>query len=316
MLDGMAPYERAIAERAGQQLSLITTRQLRDIGLSPPAIRRLTASGRFERFGGHTLGIAGVPSTFERRVMAACLDLGAVASHRTAARLHGLDTRRWNPVPVEVTVPKRTGQTSSELALVHTSTNLRSDDIVIARGIPTTTVARTFLGLAALVPEITEEDVRDLLDVAIRDGRASDKWIWWLLECLRCRGRNGVSTLELMLNDRAGNGKTESWLEREFLRCIDAGGLPRPLVQQRIARRGSFVARVDFLYEPRLILEVSGYFTHSSRKQVDADARRRNRLRAIGYEFKEFTHNHVVKDPAYVIRTVTDALEAMLGSGA
>jgi very-short-patch-repair endonuclease len=117
--------------------------------------------------------------------------------------------------------------------------------------------------------------------------------------------------LEGMLADRAGRGRTESWLERAFLACLEEGGLPLPIVQRRIKRRGAFVARVDVLYEPTLVLEVSGYATHSSRIEVERDAERRNRLQLAGYSFLEFTYNHVVKGPAQVRADVTEALEQM-----
>src|SRR5204862_211126 len=78
-------------------------------------------------------------------------------------------------------------------------------------GIPTTSVARTIFGLAALVPDVSESDLRDIVDVAIRDGHASDAWLLWRLEKLRCKGRNGVSVLEAILADRDGKGRTESW---------------------------------------------------------------------------------------------------------
>jgi very-short-patch-repair endonuclease len=310
----MAPYiERAIAERAAQQLSHITREQLQEIGLSTARIRRMTKHGRLDRVGRRTYRLAGVVPTFEHEVMAACLDLGAVASGRTAAKLHGLDTERWEPFPVEVTVPKRTGQTSSELARVHTSTNLRPDDIILVQGcIPTTTLARTFFSLASLVPEIDAEDVRDLIDTASRDGRCSDKWLWWLLEQIRCRGRNGVTVLEDILEDRAGTGRTESWLERAFLSCLEEEGLPLPIVQRRIAPHGSFVARVDCLYEPNLVIEILGYRSHSTRRQTSKDADRRNRLRLAGYEILEFTYDRIVADPAGVCRDVRDALARLV----
>jgi very-short-patch-repair endonuclease len=303
--------ERAIAERARQQLGHITTPQLRELGLSSAAVRRMVDRGRLVPVGRRTFRLGGVPPSFDGRVMAACLDLDGVASNRTAAFLHGLATRPWTPVPIEVTVPKRTGQTHSPLARVHTSTNLQRDDIIAVRGIPTTSVARTIFSLAAMVPELEEEHVRDLLDVALRDGRASEQWLWWMLERLRCRGRNGVSVLEEMLADRAGRGRTESWLERAFLACLEEGGLPLPIVQRRIKRRGAFVARVDFLYEPTLVLEVSGYATHSSRAEVARDVERRNRLLLAGYSFLEFTHDHVVKGPGKVRADVTEALALM-----
>ena len=167
---------------------------------------------------------------------------------------------------------------------MHTTTNLGPDDIVRLRQIPTASVARTIFGLAALVPEVTESDLRDIVDVAIRDRRASDAWLLWRLEQLRCKGRNGVSVLEAILADRDGKGHTESWLERAFLACLDQVGYPHPKLQQRIRHANGMIARVDFLYEPRTVIEVMGYRWHSSARQLARDAARRNRLTLDGYE--------------------------------
>jgi very-short-patch-repair endonuclease len=194
------------------------------------------------------------------------------------------------------------------LAVVHTSTNLGRDDLITIRGIPATSVARTIFDLAALVPTISLTDLRDLIDIAIRDGRASDAWLFWRLERLRCRGRNGVSVLEAILADRESNGKTESWLEREFLACLDVVGFPHPKVQQCIRNRNGTIARVDFLYEPRTIVEVAGYRWHSTYKQKQADAERRNRLTVEGYDILEFTYGHVVETPQDVWTTLAAKL--------
>jgi hypothetical protein len=304
----MAPYiERAIAERASNQLGHINYAQARELGATPKVVRRLASTGRLIPVGSRTFRLAGLPRSLDGDVMAACLDTGGRASHRTASRLSNLGPRSWREL-IEVTVVKGTRHTSSPLATVHTSTNLGRDDLVVVRGIPTTSVARTIFDLAALVPAVTLEDLRDLIDVAIRDGRASDAWLFWRLERLRCRGRNGVSVLEAILADRECNGKTESWLERAFLACVDAAGFPRPKVQQCVRNRNGTIARVDFLYEPKTVVEVAGYRWHSTYTQKQADAERRNRLVVAGYDILEFTYGNVVDTPQDVWMTLAAKL--------
>jgi very-short-patch-repair endonuclease len=310
MLPAMAPcIERAIAERARTQLGHITDDQLRELGVSSKVSRRLVASGWLVKVGWHTFRMGGPPPSYERDVMAACLDIGGVASHRTAARLHGLAIpKQWRSGPVEVSTRKQQRHAVTPLALVHSSTNLGPDDILRVRGVPTTSIARTILGLAALVPGIPEDDVRNIVDVAVRDGRATDTWLWWRLEELRCRGRNGVAVLERILANRAGRGRTESWLERAFLACIQEAGFPHPEVQRRIRHRGAFVARVDFLFGTRLVVEVSGHATHSSVAEQEADAVRRNQLQAAGFMVLEFTYRQVVETPEVVLAVLAEQL--------
>src|SRR4051812_19203562 len=178
----MAPYiERAIAERALTQLGHLNYAQARELGASPKMIRRLVATGWLVPVGRSSFRLGGLPRSYDGDVMAACLDTGGGASHRTPARLHGMGPSSWRKAPIEVSVVKLRRNTASELARIHTSTNLGRDDIVDVRGIPTTSVARTIFGLAALVPEVAESDLRDLVDIAIRDGRASDAWLFWRL---------------------------------------------------------------------------------------------------------------------------------------
>jgi hypothetical protein len=299
--------ERALAERSAAQLGLITDVQLRDLDVDRRRRARLEAGGWLVRVGTRTYRVGAAPDTWESRVLLACLDVDGVASHRTAARLHPLPSHPWARVPIEVTIRKGRGSGESDLAIVHTSTSLPIDDIVQVGPIPTTSIARTVLGLAALVPEVALDDVREVIDVAVQQRLASDEWLWWLLERRRCRGRNGVSTLEDLLSDRAGRGRTESWLERTFLEVVAAGGFVLPQVQRRIRARGAFVARVDAFWSPDLIAEVSGAATHTTRRQQSVDAARRTRLGAAGFRFLEFTYDQVVHDRPFIWAVLAQA---------
>jgi hypothetical protein len=310
MLSHMVPcIERAIAEQALRQLGHISYRQLRALGVTSKVVRRLVSTGWLVPVERASFRLGGVRRTYEGDVMAACLDVGAVASHRTAAALHRLGPKAWRRGVIEVSTVKQRRNTSSQLAVVHTSTNLGPDDLVRVRGgIPTTSVARTIFGLASLVPTVGVSDLRDVIDTAIRDGQASDAWLWWRLDKLRCRGRNGVSVLETILCDRDANGRTESWLEREFLACLDQVGYPHPLVQQRVRHKNGAIARVDFLYEPRTVIEVKGYQWHSTHRQTERDAARRNRLVLAGYDVLEYTHGQVVETPQVVWEELAEKL--------
>lgn len=302
--------QTTITRRAEQQLGLITRAQLTEVRLTDDAIARMAGRRQLVQLCEDVFRVGGAPVSFAQRVLAACLGTGGVASHRTAGRLHPLHGfERIDLVEVTVTRDRHHGR--HPLALVHTSTNLPSDDVVHIGPIPCTGVARTFLGLAALAPKVPVERIRTALDVAARDGLVSDAWLWWRLEQLRCRGRNGVRVLEEILQRRQHLGPTESWLEHRFLELLEAHGLPLPTVQRRIRRRGSFVARVDARYDDRaIIVELDGHASHSTREQTDHDERRRNELTLAGNAVLVFTYDHVVGDPAYVLRTVGDALES------
>lgn len=302
--------ERAIAERARTQLGLITIQQLRAIGVSHPTIRRRVETGAWVAVGSRTLRVAGAPRSLAVDVLALCLDLGGVASHRTALWLHGLAPP---PSIIEITVAK--GQSTTRTpprdgVRIHTTTSLPADDVLCIEAIPTTSVARTLLGLAALdEAEVPDSMLLDLVEDAVRLGLATDSWLWWLLERRRCRGRNGVRRFEAALVKRNGLGPTESWLERELMGIIDRAGLPRPVVQRRIRRRGAFVARVDMLFDPGMvILEALGYAHHATRAQQNRDTARASELQNLGYDVHQLTYDQIVSRPLWVAGVISTAL--------
>lgn len=300
--------ERSIARRASAQLGLITRSQARAAGMSRAAIARRIDAGQLRLVGNQVLWPAGLPVRPRLEVMAACLDVGGVASHRTAGWCHSLE--RMDPsTDIEVVVLKGGSTTTTPLARVHTTTNLDPADVLRVEGVPTTSVARTILDLCALVPdEVERNDVVAAVEGAVRDRKASDRWLWWLLEERRCRGRNGVSTMESILAERAALGPTESWLERETLRILGEAGLPLPEVQRVFRRKGAFVSRVDFAYEHLPVaIEVEGK-VHASDAQRAVDAHQRNAVQLLGHTVLTFTYGVVVRTPGVVVRTVAEAL--------
>lgn len=304
--------ERAVADLARHQLGLVTHAQLHTAGVARRTISRRIAAGLLVPVGHRTLRMATHPSSWESEVLAACLDLGGVASHRTGSRLHG--TSHGASPLVDVTVPKGRSVRSRGAVpptwRVHTSTNLPDDDIVLVGPIPTTSVARTLLGLAALPSwEVSDAALTSAVEEAVRRGLASDRWLWWLLEERRCRGRNGVTRFEAVLAERARLGPTESWLERELLRLLGAARLPLPVVQRTVRRRGAFVARVDAAYPDQgIVLEALGYASHASREALSADAARVSRLTLMGLDVHQFTYDQIVRQPEWVAEVVRSAL--------
>ena len=110
---------------------------------------------------------------------------------------------------------------------------------------------------------------------------------------------------ELML-DSGG----ESVLERRFLRLMREHRLPRPAVQVAYQRESSRAMRVDFEFACGVVVEVSGRLGHTSDRDRQRDARRRNALQQAGRQVLEFTTADVVEDPQYVCATVEASLRA------
>lgn len=301
----------AVASFARSQRGLVTRRQLVDSGLDPGTIRRWTARGSLVVCGAHTFRLASTAADARTDALAACLDLHASASHLTAAWLHGQIPQ---PPLIDVTVPKgrssRGGAAIARGIRVHSTTNMPADDLVEIDGIPTTSLARTLLGVAALVPhEVTQAELIDIVAGVIETRVASLAWLQWLLEQRRCRGRNGVMALEAALDARVRMGPTESWLERRMLQLLDSAGLPLPAVQRRIPRQDGVAARVDFLYErERVVIEVLGYAFHRTPSQVAADTMRANELQLLDLTVLQLTSRTLDQEPEAALKLVDRAL--------
>jgi very-short-patch-repair endonuclease len=308
-----------IASLASRQMGLITRDQMLRAGFSRSAVWRQSRAGHLLPAGRSTFRLPSVARSPDADVLAACLDHDGIASHRTAAWLHGL---RERPSEVEVTVPRAGRRWPSPIAptgvVVHSSTDLPVGDIILVRGIPTTTVARTLLGLGALVPcSIAQEELAEAMAVACERGLASERWLFWLLERRRVQGRDGVIAFEEALAARVRLGPTESWLERETLRIIEEAGLPLPRVQRRVERRGRFVGRVDFGYDDvPVVMEALGHRHHRSRSDLERDTRRANQLQLAGKRVLQWSYDQIIGDPASIVADVAEALGIALAVAA
>jgi very-short-patch-repair endonuclease len=303
------PALRDLISIATRQHGVVSSDDLRIAGITRGARRGLLARGELIAVGPDAHRVAGFPTTARQRVLIACVALRGVASHDTSGELHALPTCRFDPIHV-LTDRTRSARHLSGLGIAHTTTNLPPDDIISVDGIPCTSVARTIMLLAG-APGASEARVRAVVDHAIRTGQASDAWLWWRLERLRCRGRSGVTLLSGILTARSGGTVAESWLERRFLGLVDDAKLPRPICQARIDHHGSFAGRVDFLFErQRLVVEVLGHAFHATPEQLTADAKRRARLLLAGYRVLEFTYDQIVRSPDDVLAMLTEALDA------
>jgi predicted transcriptional regulator of viral defense system len=294
------PRERAIAALATRQHGVVALAQLVELGLSESAVRGRVAAGRLHRMH---LGIYAVGHrilTPRGRWMAAALACGpgAVLSHRSAGALLGI--RRSASSKIDVTAPRR-----RRIAGIEThEAQLASAETITVDGVPTTTVARTLLDLAAVLDRqslekaINEAEVLRLIDL---------KAVNATLE--RAGRRRGTAALrETLANLDPLQAQTRNELERRFLSLCRGAELPLPEVNAWLTVEGESL-QPDFLWrEHRLIVETDGFTTHSTRRAFERDRRRDLALLRAGYRTVRVTWRQVTSAPDEVIGALWAAL--------
>jgi hypothetical protein len=153
---------RAVGLLAERQYGVISRPQAIRCGLTSSAIGRRVEVGEWERLHQGVYRLAGSIRTIDQAIQAACLAAGrpAAASHTSAAHLLHLPLQDPD---VEVSIPE-----GRQIALtgvrVHRTRSLERTDTFVVRGIPTTSVARTLIDLASILPT---KKLEDLLDQAL-----------------------------------------------------------------------------------------------------------------------------------------------------
>ena len=291
-----------IAAMAAIQHGLVTTEQLRGLGLGRHYATRRVDAGTWRRLARGVFAVALMADSWRQRLHAACLSAGrgAAASHRAAGALLGLDAIPRGVVELSVPLdraPRGTG------ALVH-----RTADPPVSTpidGIPCTSPARTVVDLAAVLgPQRLEQ----AMDSAVRMQLTTFEAIAAELDELARPGRTGVARLRPLLDDRLP-GVRESRLETMFLQLLRAAGLPAPVSQLEL-RLPSGLIRADFGYPDwGILIELDGAATHSGRVALDRDLARQNAL-TLDWLVLRFTWTHVTREPEYVVATIRAAIRA------
>jgi very-short-patch-repair endonuclease len=298
----MGPFlesDRRIAALAAAQEGVVRHDQLRELGLTPKAIRsrrearRLIVLHRAVYAVGHTrLSVGG-------RRLAAAWAYGpkAVLSHRTAAAVW--DLRASGGGDLHVTVPARSAVVREGTRLHLTSRPVEVDRVGL---LPVTTVARTMLDLAGdVAPHAVEAALKEADVLGLFDLKA-------LRAAVAAHPRHPGARVLAGLLDAAARTElalTLSELEVRFRRLCDEHALPQPAVN---ARPLGF--RVDFYWpDAGLVVETDGWRAHRTRAAFEEDRARDQELALAGLRTVRFTHRQIVDGP----REVAERLRRLLG---
>jgi very-short-patch-repair endonuclease len=293
---------RHLAALAGGQFGLVTRAQLAELCLSESAIGRLVSRGVLRRVHPGVYRLLGAGPSREQDIVAAQLWAGdeAFASHRTGAEIHAIPG--GSPPLIEITT---NGSVRSRDVLVHRRAVWPPGDVTVVNGIRVSTVSRTLLDLASVVPPGT---LARALDAALHRGVALE-FVSRRLEATAVQGRNGTSNLRRLIEERAKErSPVESPLERDFLTLVRERSMPEPVAQYPVLIDGHLVARLDFAYpELKVGIELDGYAFHSGRESFERDRRRLTELVNEGWHMLVFTHPQLRDHPAWVENAVLKA---------
>jgi hypothetical protein len=278
MRDRDASLFGAVAAAAGLTHGIVAHRQLIAFGVTSSTVQRWVESGRLHRLHLGVYAVGHTALTAHARWLAGVLACGpdAVLSHQPAAGL--LDLRRSASAVIHVTTPRRANPRG---ITVHRVRQLHADDVMERDRIPVTSVARTLLDLAAVLPlgqlvRAVEQAER----LRVFDLLAVERLL------TRSRGRRGTAALRLAIAAVDGEPpRVNSDWERDLLDLCDDYGIPRP--ELNVIVEGY---EVDALWRDlKLIVELDSWAFHRFRRAFEADRAKICKLQLAGYRVLPLT---------------------------
>ncbi len=280
------------------QYGLITRRQART-ALRPGQIRYRVDSGEWIEAHPGVYRHSAVKPTWETRLLAAVLLTEGVASHRCAAALWNLELYRRPPI--ELTVPEER-RIRRDDTRIHGSTQWDRIDQTVRRGIPCTGIERTILDCGAVAGART---VERLAESAIRQRLTTWPKLVLCLERHSRSGRNGCGTLRAVVERRINDATVPlSDFSRLVANLLDDAGLPKPELEYPILdEHGNLVLQVDLAWPSlKKCWELDGLAFHFAREAVERDRRKRNKVKALGWNVQEILWSMYADEPFNLVR--------------
>ena len=279
--------ERELARIASASHGVVTRVQLLDAGISAHEIRWRVRGGGLIRVHRGVYCVGHRAPTTEATYLAAVLAAGEGALLHGQAAAHLLGILKGAAPPPEVIA--RT-QRRIEGVGTHRCRLLDARDATTVRGIPTTTVPRTLVDIAAELP--VDALARACHEAGVRYGTTPKA-----VEAVLARRPNSAGAKKLRRIIHGDVHVTLSTLEARFLELVHENGLAPPITNRAAGGR-----RVDCRWpEQRLTVELDGYQFHNSRHSWELDRLREREARARGDEFRRYTYGDVFERPALML---------------
>lgn len=267
-------------------------------GGADDSVQRRLAVGTWTRIHAGVYYLNVTDPTWLTRVQAALLAAGphARASHRTAGRVWGIDGLRSRVI--ELTVPYSKRPVPAGVTVHRTRRALPGE---VVEGVAVTTIERTLLDLASLLPGPALEKA---VSSAVRLRLTTPSVLGDRIVEQGGRGVRGTRNLRRAIAD-VDQDRTGSSAEVELKRLIEASDIPQPESQHRIPLPGGSNAYPDFAWPGRRkIVEVDGFEAHGTPRAMESDLIRQNALLEAGWQIRRYSAALIRRDPGAVIADI------------
>jgi Transcriptional regulator, AbiEi antitoxin/Protein of unknown function (DUF559) len=300
----MADKTRELIEYARANGGVVTRGEALAIGISKTTLARRANAGILRRIERGVFMLAGTEHEHDSILEAACRKLEAVVSHESAGRLHQFDGLPW--IMPTVTVPHRRTYIF-EGVVVHQSTDISDDQLVLINRLPVTNPERTIIDLAA---SVSERRIDWILDRALSSGSVDLERLALLFADIGRRGKPGTTSIRKLLEKRGQEYvPPDTVLEQRLLAIIENADLPRPTPQFTPTWLAPTNGRVDLAYEDhRLIIEGDSRKWHLLMKSFETDRQRDNQAQLAGWRILRYTWRQIVDEPEMITSSIGRAL--------
>jgi len=286
--------EEILAELGRRSHGVVNRQEILRAGISRNELQRRMAIGGLIRVHRGVFRVGHQAPSLEARYMAAvkaCGD-GSLLAGRSAAHLYGL-IKGSPSLPVVLASTER----RIKGVLTHRRRVIEPRDATTWRGIPITTVPRTLVDLAAVLPE-------PALARAVHEAGVRHRVTPNSVEAVLGRRHNWPGARKLRRVLWGDVPVSLSKLESAFIAGVRDSGLPLP--ETNVPAGGH---RVDCRWpDQRLTVELDSYRYHHTRYAWEQDRQREREARARGDEFRRYTWEDVTKAPGPMLADLQSLL--------
>lgn len=276
-------FDDRVAMVAAAQDDLIALSDVRRVGGTKDRANARVARKQWQRPQRGIYLHRGAPPSWAQAVRAAILyAAGAVASHRSAAFLLGLDAE---PVGVELTVTQSDRPSPKGVHVYRSRRPLTR--VRRINGIPVTSVERTLIDLAAV---LDLEPLERSVESALLQRKTTEERIYVALIAEGGRGVRGTKRLWRLMHDRPRGRPARSVFEIRTTHLLRDGGLTGFVRNYPVLVDGESFEIDNAFVDEMVAIEADGAAFHSTRTQRERDARRQRKLEAVGWRFRRVAY--------------------------